>query len=70
MEPTRRHSRGWYWLLLIPLIGTLIPPLYNQEDPTLIGIPFFYWYQLLWVPLSVIVTWTVYQRTKRRRDVR
>ena len=66
METSRRHSRGWYWLLLIPLVGTLIPTLYNQEDPTFIGIPFFYWYQLLWVPLSVLVTWTVYQRTKRR----
>ena len=66
MESSRRHSRGWYWLLLIPLIGTLIPTLYNQQDPTFIGIPFFYWYQLLWVPLSVLVTWTVYRRTKRR----
>ena len=66
METSRRHSRGWYWLLLIPLIGTLIPPLYNTEDPRLIGIPFCYWYQLLWVPLSVLVTWSVYQRTKRR----
>jgi len=66
MERSRRRSRGWYWLLLIPLIGTLIPPLYNHEDPTLAGVPFFYWYQLLWVPLSVLVTWTVYRRTKRR----
>lgn len=64
MERERSH-RGWYWLLLIPLVGTLIPPLYNQEDPTVIGIPFFYWYQLLWVPLSVLVTWTVYRHTKR-----
>jgi hypothetical protein len=66
MEDHRRSHRGWYWLLLIPLIGTLIPPLYNHEDPTLAGIPFFYWYQLLWVPLSVLVTWTVYRRTRRR----
>jgi hypothetical protein len=59
-----RVSRGWYWLLLIPLVGTLVPPLYNFRDPTVIGIPFFYWYQLVWVPLSVLVTFVVYRRTR------
>jgi hypothetical protein len=43
-----------------------VPPLYNTEDPALAGIPFFYWYQLIWVPLSVLVTWTVYRRTRGR----
>ena len=62
----KSHSRGWYWLLLVPLVGTLIPTIYNQQDPQLGGIPFFYWYQLLWVPLSVCVTWLVYRRTRRR----
>jgi hypothetical protein len=62
----RRHSRGWYWLLLVPLVGTLIPTIYNQSDPEFVGIPFFYWYQLLWVPLSVLVTLLVYRRTRRR----
>jgi hypothetical protein len=66
MRGNSNHSRGWYWLLLVPLVGTLIPTIYNQEDPTLIGIPFFYWYQLLWVPLSVVVTSIVYRRTRRR----
>jgi hypothetical protein len=65
----RRHevNRGWYWLLLVPLIGTLIPPIYNHEDPTLIGIPFYYWYQMLWIPLSVICTVLVYRRTRGDR---
>ena len=53
MRGNSHHSRGWYWLLLVPLAGTLIPTIYNHEDPSLGGIPFFYWYQLLWVPLSV-----------------
>jgi Protein of unknown function (DUF3311) len=61
----KSHSRAWYLLLLIPLVGTLIPPIYNTQDPELAGIPFFYWYQLLWVPLSVIVTAIVYRRTRR-----
>jgi hypothetical protein len=64
-----RHevNRGWYWLLLVPLVGTLIPPIYNVEDPTLIGIPFFYWYQMAWIPLSVICTILVYRRTRGDR---
>ena len=28
--------------------------------------PFFYWYQMLWIPLSVLVTLTVYRATRRR----
>ena len=61
----RSTGQRWYWLLLLPLVGTLIPPVYNSEDPTFIGLPFFYWYQLLWVPISVCVTWLVYRRTRR-----
>ena len=63
----RRSHRGWYWLLLIPLAGTLVPPLYNYEDPQLAGIPFFYWYQLLWVPLSVLCTLVAYLKTRGDR---
>jgi hypothetical protein len=68
-EPTKPHdvNKGWYWLLLVPLIGVLIPTIYNNADPRLIGIPFFYWYQMLWIPLSVVCTWLVYTRTRGDR---
>ena len=55
VAPKRARSRVWYLLLVVPMIGTLIPPIYNTKDPTLIGIPFFYWYLLLWVPVTVVV---------------
>ena len=58
------HQR-WYWLLVVPLLGTLIPPIYNVRAPSLIGLPFFYWYQLAWVPISVALTWLVYAKTRR-----
>jgi hypothetical protein len=64
MQGGARTRRFWYVLLLIPLVGLLIPSLYNHADPTLIGIPFFYWYQLLWVPLSVVLTGIVYVKTR------
>jgi hypothetical protein len=60
-------TRGWYLLLVVPLIGTLIPPIYNTKDPTVIGIPFFYWYLLLWVPVSVLCTVVFYRATRGDR---
>ena len=43
----RRGWSWWYLLLLVQFVAVLWPPFYNKADPTLIGIPFFYWYQLL-----------------------
>jgi hypothetical protein len=54
VAPERARTRVWYLLLVVPMFGTLIPPIYNTKDPTLIGIPFFYWYLLLWVLLTVV----------------
>jgi hypothetical protein len=62
--PGPRETR-WTWLLIVPLLGTLFPFIYNSNDPELIGIPFFYWYQMLWIPLSVICTLVVYNKTRR-----
>ena len=63
--PGPRETR-WTWLLLIPLAGTLIPPIYNTQDPELFGVPFFYWYQMVWIPVSVLITVIVYRATRRR----
>ena len=43
------------FLLLIPLVALLAIPLYNSINPNLGGISFFYWYQILWMPLSAIL---------------
>jgi hypothetical protein len=61
--PPRRHSgSSWLWLLLlIPYVGLLWVPFYNHVEPKLFGFPFFYWYQLLWVPISALLTWIVYR---------
>jgi hypothetical protein len=48
--------------LLLPFIGLLWVPFYNFEEPALFGFPFFYWYQLAWVPLSSLLIWMVYRR--------
>jgi hypothetical protein len=59
-----RGSRGWYFLLLVPFVATLWVPFYNSVEPTLAGIPYFYWYQFLWVILSVVITAVVYFMTR------
>ncbi len=68
-EGTRREERSdrspWNWLLLLPLIATLIPPLYNREYPDLFDIPFFYWYQLAAIAIGVTSTIVVYRMTRR-----
>lgn len=42
-------------LLLIPCVAMLWVTSYNKAEPAWLGIPFFYWYQLLWVPVSAIM---------------
>ena len=55
------------WLLLIPLVGTLVPSFYNFVSPSLGGVPFFYWYQMVWIPVSVVFTWIVFRSTRGER---
>jgi len=38
----------------------LWPPFYNFREPEFIGIPFFYWFQLLWIIITAIITGIVY----------
>ena len=51
-------------LLLIPFLGLLWTPFYNQPLPALFGFPFFYWYQFLWVPLTSLLLYIVYRGLK------
>jgi Protein of unknown function (DUF3311) len=76
-EPPRRtRNPGVYWvagvLLLIAIVMPLMVPLYAKEDPTLFGMPFYYWYQFLWVFLAAGFTWVAYVLISRqeRRDRR
>ena len=41
--------RWWRWLLVLPFIALLWVPSYNSIEPSLGGVPFFYWYQFLWL---------------------
>ena len=57
-------------LLAVALIGTLWVPLYARSRPQLGPFPFFYWYQLIWIPLTAAILWICYLllRTKPAPD--
>ena len=64
--PESQRRGGWSWwylLLLVPFVAVLWPPFYNSATPALGGIPFFYWYQLLWIILGALLTAVVYWTT-------
>ena len=54
----------WYLLLLVQFVCLLWVPSYNTLEPSLGGVPFFYWYQMLWVIISGVLTVIVYFATK------
>ena len=66
MAARTADGRDWlrrYWprlLFLIPLIAILCVPFYNRLEPTLGGVPFFYWYQLAWILLGAGVVLLVF----------
>jgi hypothetical protein len=63
----RHHSdrSGWHWLLLVPIIASLLSPYYNRMEPTVGGMPFFYWFPLSLNLVAAACMLTVHLATKR-----
>ncbi len=59
----RRRLGWWYAVFLIQFVAVLWPPFFNRANPHWLGIPFFYWYQLLWVLIGAACTAIVYFAT-------
>ncbi|MFF0148581.1 uncharacterized protein DUF3311 [Amycolatopsis sulphurea] len=68
-KPDRRvrgfQFSAWNLLLLIPLL-ILVTPLFNSAEPRLFGMPFFYWFQLVFVVAGVLCTGIVYWATRNK----
>ncbi|GGY89336.1 hypothetical protein GCM10010365_04360 [Streptomyces poonensis] len=59
--------------LVAPFVAMLWVGSYSSVDPTFIGIPFFYWYQMAWVLISTVLTAVAYklwQRDQRAQRAR
>lgn len=71
---SRRTPWGGFWpwwlpgvWLLVPLLALLWVPMYAGGSPGLFGVPFFYWYQLLWVLLTPALMGIAYGLSRRGR---
>jgi hypothetical protein len=47
--------------LVIPVVALLWVSTYAKETPKLGGVPFFFWYQFLWVFLTAALTYTAHR---------
>jgi hypothetical protein len=66
-QKNNREEIPMWLLLLLPFVGLLWVPFYNTDTlPALFGFPFFYWYQLLWVPITAFLIWLVYRDGLRK----
>lgn len=66
MPSRTRRFCSWIPLLLAPFVGTLWVPFYNSVEPRAAGVPFFYWYQFVWIFIGAALTAVVYFATRER----
>jgi hypothetical protein len=57
-------------LLAIPCVALALVPTYSRRTPILFGWPFFYWYQVLWVFITPVLTYSAFLVIKRARGQR
>lgn len=79
-RPTRGPARPTPYvisgtLIAIGIVFPLIVPIYARSAPALFGMPFFYWYQMLWVLIDAGLLWICFvlmirEDRRRRRAVR
>ena len=53
-------------LLTVAIVGALWVPIYAHTEPKLGAFPFFYWYQLILVPVTALLCWISYLLLRTR----
>jgi len=72
--PARTSSRGHWILIGILLTPAVVLPLlvgfYDRTDPEVFGFPFYFWSQMMMIPMAVVLTIIAYYLAKvaERRD--
>ena len=66
--PARTSSRGLWTLICVLLAPAVLLPLlvglYDRTDPTLFGFPFYFWAQMMMIPMAVVLTVIAYYLAK------
>jgi hypothetical protein len=75
VQPQRRapHPRNAVIagvLLLIGVIGAFWVPIYARSAPKLGAFPFFYWFQLIWMPVVMVLCYVSYLLLRTPRGQR
>jgi hypothetical protein len=65
LTPTKIIVSG---ILLVTIVVPLLVSTYDRRDPELLGFPFFYWYQLIWVFICAALCGLSFLLLKRERD--
>jgi len=60
-QPSRAARLFIYALFMIVAVVTLAVPFYNRAEPSIGGIPFFYWFQVAWILVSAAATGLAYR---------
>ena len=68
-QPAHKFQFVYLWIA-VPFVALLWVPIFNRVEPTLFGIPFFYWYQALGTLLGAACIAPVYLHVKKQRKVR
>lgn len=66
MDKPRRSA--WGWLFIIPFLALLFPRIYAHSHPMVLGFPMFYWYLILWIVLTAVISAIVYVLTGPHHD--
>ena len=72
------RTRGSWQLVAVLLAVAIVVPLlvflYDSETPTLLGFPFYYWFQFLLIPVVSVLTFAAFRisvsATRRDREER
>jgi hypothetical protein len=59
MRPASHWVAGG--LLAAAVVVPLLVGVYDREDPTLFGFPFFYWFQFVLIPLASALTYAAFR---------
>jgi hypothetical protein len=60
-RPSRLERTFAYLLFAIVMVVALWVPAYNHAEPRLFGIPFFHWFQFVWIVAAAISTAVAYK---------
>ena len=70
--PSGPSSSSRWALIYVLLVPAVVLPLwvalYDREDPTFLGFPFYYWFQFLLIPVVSLLAYIAFRLSLRSTD--